>query len=54
MVQMDDHLQGAPLQYREVQGHESTTFTGYFKRGLKYMVRRDPGSPYSGSQAQGS
>lgn len=37
-VQLDDHLQGAPLQYREVQGHESKQFTGYFKSGLKYMV----------------
>ncbi|GLD68925.1 gelsolin-like isoform X1 [Lates japonicus] len=36
-VQMDDFLQGAPVQYREVQGHESSTFTGYFKSGLKYM-----------------
>ncbi|CAF89482.1 unnamed protein product, partial [Tetraodon nigroviridis] len=36
-VQLDDHLQGAPLQYREVQGHESKQFTGYFKSGLKYM-----------------
>ncbi|XP_070759730.1 gelsolin-like [Enoplosus armatus] len=36
-VQMDDFLQGAPVQYREVQGHESRTFTGYFKTGLKYM-----------------
>uniref|UniRef100_A0A7N6FE36 Gelsolin n=1 Tax=Anabas testudineus TaxID=64144 RepID=A0A7N6FE36_ANATE len=37
-VQMDDFLQGAPIQYREVQGHESSTFTGYFKTGLKYMA----------------
>ncbi|KAM7415444.1 hypothetical protein PAMA_017788 [Pampus argenteus] len=37
VVQMDDFLQGAPIQYREVQGHESSTFTGYFKTGLKYM-----------------
>ncbi|KAM4616917.1 gelsolin-like isoform 1-T8 [Polymixia lowei] len=36
-VQMDDHLGGAPVQYREVQGHESRTFAGYFKAGLKYM-----------------
>ncbi|XP_074495806.1 gelsolin-like isoform X1 [Sebastes fasciatus] len=36
-VQMDDFLHGAPVQYREVQGHESSTFTGYFKTGLKYM-----------------
>ncbi|XP_026043937.1 gelsolin-like isoform X2 [Astatotilapia calliptera] len=36
-VQMDDFLQGAPVQYREVQGYESGTFTGYFKSGLTYM-----------------
>ncbi|XP_065822592.1 gelsolin-like [Labrus bergylta] len=36
-VQMDDYLHGLPIQYREVQGHESSTFTGYFKKGLKYM-----------------
>ncbi|KAM4578551.1 gelsolin-like [Fundulus diaphanus] len=36
-VQMDDFLQGAPVQYREVQGHESSTFSGYFKTGLTYM-----------------
>ncbi|XP_070689510.1 gelsolin-like [Pempheris klunzingeri] len=36
-MQMDDYLQGAPVQYREVQGYESSTFTGYFKTGLKYM-----------------
>ncbi|KAL7391201.1 hypothetical protein ABVT39_005954 [Epinephelus coioides] len=36
-VQMDDFLQGAPIQYREVQDHESNTFTGYFKKGIKYM-----------------
>ncbi|CAJ1069359.1 LOW QUALITY PROTEIN: gelsolin-like [Xyrichtys novacula] len=36
-VQMDDYLNGMPVQFREVQGHESSTFTGYFKNGLKYM-----------------
>ncbi|KAK5910633.1 hypothetical protein CesoFtcFv8_004453 [Champsocephalus esox] len=36
-VQMDDFLQGTPVQNREVQGHESRTFSGYFKTGLKYM-----------------
>ncbi|MCI4392768.1 hypothetical protein PGIGA_G00149800 [Pangasianodon gigas] len=36
-VQMDDYLGGMPVQYREVQGHESKTFVGYFKSGLKYM-----------------
>lgn len=36
-VQMDDFLGGKPIQYREVQGYESKTFSGYFKSGLKYM-----------------
>ncbi|KAL3975171.1 hypothetical protein ACER0C_021057 [Sarotherodon galilaeus] len=36
-IQMDDFLQGVPVQYREVQGYESGTFTGYFKSGLTYM-----------------
>ncbi|XP_070820100.1 gelsolin-like [Chaetodon trifascialis] len=36
-VQMDDYLQGKPVQYREVQGYESKNFSGYFKTGLKYM-----------------
>ncbi|XP_034721752.1 adseverin-like, partial [Etheostoma cragini] len=36
-VQMDDFLQGAPIQYREVQGYESKAFIEYFKTGLKYM-----------------
>ncbi|XP_061585598.1 gelsolin-like [Cololabis saira] len=36
-IQMDDFLGGAPIQYREVQGHESNTFSGYFKTGLTYM-----------------
>ncbi|XP_033831952.1 gelsolin a isoform X2 [Periophthalmus magnuspinnatus] len=36
-VQMDDYLGGKPIQYREVQGHESKTFLGYFKSGIKYM-----------------
>lgn len=38
-VQMDDFLGGKPIQYREVQGYESKTFRGYFKPGIKYMVR---------------
>ena len=39
-VQMDDFLGGQPIQYREVQGHESKAFLGYFKSGIKYMVGR--------------
>uniref|UniRef100_A0A4W5KGP6 Gelsolin n=1 Tax=Hucho hucho TaxID=62062 RepID=A0A4W5KGP6_9TELE len=36
-IQIDDYLGGKPIQYREVQGYESRTFSGYFKTGLKYM-----------------
>ncbi len=38
-VQMDDFLGGKPIQYRKVQGFESKTFLGYFKSGIRYMVR---------------
>uniref|UniRef100_A0A8C8RIZ5 Gelsolin n=1 Tax=Pelusios castaneus TaxID=367368 RepID=A0A8C8RIZ5_9SAUR len=37
-VQLDDYLQGKAVQHREVQGHESSTFLGYFKSGLKYKA----------------
>ena len=45
-VQMDDHLGGQPIQYREVQGHESKAFLGYFKTGIKYMVGHGPAHPH--------
>ncbi|XP_061820679.1 villin-1 [Nerophis lumbriciformis] len=34
--QLDEHLGGAPVQHREVQGHETPRFRGYFKNGLIY------------------
>ncbi|KAK2515025.1 Gsn [Columba guinea] len=37
-VQMDDYLHGKAVQHREVQGHESSTFLGYFKSGIKYKA----------------
>ncbi|XP_054640381.1 advillin [Dunckerocampus dactyliophorus] len=35
-TQLDDFLGSTPIQHREVQGHESDGFKGYFKQGIIY------------------
>ncbi|XP_055323239.1 gelsolin isoform X2 [Sitodiplosis mosellana] len=37
-VQLDDLLGGAPVQYREVQEHESAKFLGYFRNSIRYVA----------------
>jgi len=36
-VELDDHLGGAPVQYREVMAHESPEFMKLFPNGLKLL-----------------
>lgn len=43
-VQLDDHLGGSPIQYREVQDHESDLFLSHFPKGVRYV----PGGIASG------
>lgn len=36
-VELDDLLEGAPVQYRETQGNETPAFLALFPKGLRYL-----------------
>lgn len=36
-VELDDHLGGVPVQYREVQEHETSKFLAYFAGGVCFF-----------------
>ncbi|TNN34998.1 Adseverin [Liparis tanakae] len=38
MTQLDNFMNGAPIQFTEFQNEESTTFLSYFQTGIKYKM----------------